>query len=102
MATVNRRDRFIDLAALLLIVAGVALYVDGTARLRAIALLSYRHPGARGIRQLDVADRARYESNGGIALVVLGAVVGVVSATSHARRKRELHAVSQSGDQLPG
>jgi hypothetical protein len=87
MATVNRRDRFIDLAALLLLVAGVALYVDGTARLRAISLLSYRHPGARGIRQLDVADRARYESNGGIALVVLGVTVGVVSAVTHARRR---------------
>lgn len=88
MATVNRRDRLVDLAALLLIVAGIALYADGTARLHAIERFTYRHPGPRGVAQLDVADRARYEANAGITLVVLGAVVGVVSAVRHSRRGR--------------
>lgn len=88
MATVTRRDRFVDLAALLLILAGTALYLDGTARLRAIALLSYQHPGMRGVSQLAVADRARYESNGGIALVVFGGAVGAMSFARVARRGR--------------
>jgi hypothetical protein len=80
MATVTRRDRLVDLAALLLILAGVATYLDGAARLREIARLSFRHPGPQGVRQLDVADRARYESNGGMALIGVGALVGVASA----------------------
>ena len=86
MATITRRDRHADIAALLLIVAGAALYVDGTARLRDIAQLTFAHPGPRGVKQLDVADRARYESNGGIVLVVLGGLAGVGSAVRVARR----------------
>jgi hypothetical protein len=95
MATVTRRDRFVDLAALLLILAGAGLYLDGTARLRDIARLSFKHPGAPGIRQLDVADRARYESNGGIGLVILGAVIGTASALRVVRRG---HAAPSSSD----
>lgn len=86
MAKVTRSDRLVDLAALLLIVVGVALYADGTARLHAIERLTYRHPGPRGIAQLDVADRARYEANAGITLVLLGAVVGAASALRVVRR----------------
>ena len=80
MATITRRDRLIDLAALVLIVAGVALYLDGNARLQGISRLTYKHPGPRGVRQLDMADRARYECNAGIGLAILGCVVGAVSA----------------------
>jgi len=80
MATITRRDRMVDLAALALILLGVALYMDGTLRLRAITQLSYKQPGPRGVRQLDVADRARYECNAGIVLTVIGAVVGAASA----------------------
>jgi len=80
MATVTRRDRLVDLAALLLIVAGTALYLYGTVRLKEIAQLTWRHPGPLGVKQLDAADRARYACNGGMALVVVGAVVGVWSA----------------------
>jgi hypothetical protein len=87
MPTVSRRDRLTDLAALVIILAGIALYLDGTARLRAIGQLSYQHPGPRGQSALAAADRARYESNAGIALAVAGALVGVSSALSHARRR---------------
>jgi hypothetical protein len=87
MATVTRRDRLVDLAALLLIVAGVALYATGTWQLRQIMRYSYQHPGPRGTKQLQVADRARYGANTGIALVVLGAGVGIASAVRVARRR---------------
>lgn len=80
MATITRRDRLVDLGALALIVAGIALYVDGTARLQAIGRLSFRQPGPPGVRQLDMADRARHECNAGIGLAVAGCVVGVASA----------------------
>lgn len=88
MATVTRRDRLVDLAALLCILAGAALYLDGAARLRAISQFSYRHPGPRGVRMLEVADRARYESNAGMGLVVLGAAIGAASALRVVRRTR--------------
>jgi hypothetical protein len=87
MPTVTRRDRLVDLAALLLILAGAACYVHGTYRLRQIMRYSYQHPGPRGTKQLRVADSARYEANAGIALVVLGAAVGVASAVRVARRR---------------
>lgn len=88
MATVTRRDRLFDLAALAVIVLGIVLYLDGAARLQAIARLTYRHPGPHGIRQLDVADRARWESNGGIALALAGCLVGAASAARVVRRGR--------------
>jgi hypothetical protein len=88
MATVTRRDRLVDLAALLVILLGIGLYLDGAARLRNISQLTYRHPGPAGVRQLDVADRARYESNAGLALAVVGCLVGAVSAARVVRRAR--------------
>lgn len=87
MATVTRRDRLVDLAALLLIVAGIALYGLGTYQLRRIARFSYQHPGPPGTKQLKMADRARYAANTGIAVVVLGAAMGVASAVRVARRR---------------
>ena len=87
MTSVSRRDRLTDLAALILILAGIALYLDGTSRLRAISAYSYEHPGPRGESALKAADRARYGANGGIALGVIGCAVGVFSAVRHARRR---------------
>ena len=85
MATVSRRDRLTDLAALLLLLAGIALYLDAGARLRTIAGYSYQHPGPRGESQLVAADRARTESYAGLGLAVVGVAVGVASALRHAR-----------------
>ncbi len=87
MTSVSRRDRLTDLVALVLILAGIALYLDGTSRLGAISAYSYRHPGPRGQSALAAADRARYESNGGVALSVIGCAVGIFSAVRHARRR---------------
>ena len=87
MSTVSRRDRLTDLAALVLILAGIALYLDGTAQLRAISAYSYRHPGPRGQSALTAADHARYESNGAMSLAAAGCLVGVFSALRHARRR---------------
>jgi len=85
MATVSRRDRMVDLAALLLIVGGVALYLVAAAKLRSISLYSRANPGPPGA--LDAADRARYLSYGGLALVAVGSCIGVVAAGLHARRR---------------
>jgi hypothetical protein len=86
MATVSRRDRLTDLAALVLILAGIALYLDAGVRMRAISAYSYQHPGPRGQSALVAADWARWESYGGLGLAVLGCAVGVASAARHARR----------------
>ncbi|MDB4899177.1 MAG: hypothetical protein JWN53_985 [Gemmatimonadetes bacterium] len=91
MANVARIDRYLDLAALCVIVAGVLLYLDGTARLRGIESFTYKHPGPAGVSQLKQADHARYEANGGFALAVLGCLLGAVSARRHARRDPELN-----------
>ena len=88
MAIVSRRDRFVDLAALALILAGIALYLYGTRRLREITKLSYQHPGPQGLSQRTVADHARYECNAGIGLAIAGCVVGVAAAVRHARGRR--------------
>jgi hypothetical protein len=85
MATVSRRDRLTDLAALVLIIAGIALYLDAGARLRTISTYSYQHPGPRGESALVAADRARMESYAGLGFVALGCVAGVASALRHAR-----------------
>jgi len=87
MPTVSRRDRLTDLAALLVILAGIALYLDAGARLRTISAYSYTHPGPRGQSALAAADWARYEAYGGLGLAVLGCSVGVASALAHSRRK---------------
>ena len=86
MATVSRRDRLTDLAALVLILAGIALYLDAGARLRTISGYSYQHPGPRGESAIAAADRARLESYGGLGLVAIGCAVGVASAIRHAGR----------------
>lgn len=88
MAIVSRRDRLTDLAALVLLLAGIALYVDAGARMRAISAYSYQHPGPRGESALAAADRARYESYGGLGLAVLGCAVGVASALNHSKPRQ--------------
>ena len=85
MASVSRRDRLVDLSALLLIVAGAVLYVVAAVKLHDISLYSRANPGPPGA--LDAADRARYMSYAGLALITLGCVVGVVAAGLHARRR---------------
>jgi hypothetical protein len=87
MPTVSRRDRLTDLAALLLILAGVAIGLHAGMRLGGIAKLSYRHPGPQGQSALAAADRARYESYVGVGVAILGCIVGVTSAVLHARRR---------------
>jgi hypothetical protein len=90
MATVSRRDRLTDLAGLVLILAGIALYFDAGARLRTISGYSYQNPMPHGQSALKAADRARFESYGGLALAVLGCAVGVASAVRHARGTPQL------------
>jgi hypothetical protein len=85
MTTVSRRDRLTDLAALVLLLAGIALYLDAGVRMRAISAYSYQHPGPRGESQLAAADRARTESYGGLGLAAFGVIVGMGSALRHAR-----------------
>lgn len=85
MTTVSRRDRLVDLAALVLIVAGAAVYLFAAARLREISLYSRTNPGPPGA--LVAADQARYLSYAGLVLVSVGACVGVVAAGLHARRR---------------
>jgi hypothetical protein len=86
MTTVSRRDRLVDLAALLLIVAGATLYLVAASKLHAISLYSRTNPGPPGA--LDAADRARYLSYAGLAVVAVGACVGVAAAGLHVRRRR--------------
>jgi hypothetical protein len=88
MPTVSRRDRLTDLAALVLILAGIALYLDAGARLHTISAYSYQHPGPRGESALAAADLARRESYGGLGLTMLGCAVGVASALRHAQARR--------------
>ena len=90
MATVSRRDRLTDLAGLVIILAGIALYLDAGARLRTISGYSYGNPMPFGQSALAAADWARRESYGGLALAVLGCAVGVASAVRHARSARPL------------
>ena len=85
MTTVSRRDRLVDLTALLLIVAGAALYLVAAVKLHGISLYSRTNPGPPGA--LVAADQARYVSYAGIAMVAVGACVGVVAAGLHARRR---------------
>jgi hypothetical protein len=87
MADVLRRDRIVDAIALLLILAGAALYVDSQVRFRAIMHYSWQHPGPRGVSQVRAADHARYEANTAFGLITLGAAIGVAAAVRHSRRK---------------
>jgi len=85
MSSVSRRDRQIDLGALLLIAIGAALYIVAAVKLHAISLYSRTNPGPPGA--LVAADQARYMSYAGVGLIILGCVVGVVAARLHARRR---------------
>jgi hypothetical protein len=86
MAKPTRHDRLLDLAALVCILAGVAFCLDGTARLTGISRLSYRSPGPAGVKQVDVADHARYEAYLGVALALIGCIGGTVHAVRVNRR----------------
>jgi hypothetical protein len=85
MTPVSRRDRQIDLGALLLIVLGAALYIVAAVKLHTISLYSKTNPGPPGA--LVAADQARYMSYAGVVLITLGCAVGVVAAGLHARRR---------------
>jgi len=85
MTSVSRRDRQIDLGALLLIVVGTAVYIIAATKLHTISLYSRTNPGPPGA--LVAADQARYTSYAGVALITIGCVVGVVAAGLHARRR---------------
>ena len=85
MTPVSRRDRQIDLGALLLIAIGAALYIVAAVKLHTISLYSRTNPGPPGA--LVAADQARYMSYAGIVLITLGCVVGVIAAGMHARRR---------------
>jgi hypothetical protein len=86
MTSVSRRDRQIDLGALLLIVVGAAMYVVAAVQLRSISLYSKKNPGPP--HALVAADNARYTSYAGVALIAAGCCVGVAAAGLHARRRR--------------
>lgn len=88
MSIVSRRGRLMDLAALLCIVVGIGLYLTATWQLQEIGKLSYRNPGPAGQSARAAADRARYLSYGGVAVIITGCLVGVVGAVGHARAKR--------------
>ncbi len=88
MPTVSRHGRLIDLSALLCIVVGAGLYLVAAMQLREIGKLSYQNPGPAQQSALTVADRARYLSYAGVALVVIGFIVGTAGAIGHARAHR--------------
>jgi hypothetical protein len=87
MSDVLRRDRIVDIVAVLLILLGLAVYADSQRRFGDVMRYSWKHPGPRSVSQLDMADRARYEANTAFGFVIVGAAVGVVAAVSHSRRR---------------
>ncbi|CAN5898401.1 hypothetical protein BH11GEM2_BH11GEM2_02320 [soil metagenome] len=87
MPTVTRQARLLDLACLLFILTGIGMGYAASVRLQEISKLSYRHPGPRSESALTAADHARYLAYGGVALVVLGCVIGAGGAIQGARRK---------------
>ena len=86
MTQVSRRDRQADLAAVLIIAAGAALYLFAAARLHTISLYSKANPGPPGA--LVAADQARYTSYAGVALIGVGCLVSVAAAMLHQWRRR--------------
>ena len=88
MPTVSRNARLMDLAALGLILLGIALCLAANSRMQEIGKLSYQHPGPRSQPALAAADRARYLAYGGIGVILTGCVVAVAGAIGHSRRKR--------------
>lgn len=87
MPPVSRRDRLVDLAALLLILIGIALFLDSSSRFHAILAFSFEHPGPRGQSQLAAADRARLEFYLAVGVALVGCVVGAASFARHVRRR---------------
>ena len=87
MSTVTRQARLLDLACLLLILAGGGMGYAASVRLGEISKLSYRHPGPRSESALTAADHARYLAYGGVGCVVIGCVIGAGGAIQGARRK---------------
>jgi hypothetical protein len=88
MPTVTRQARLLDLACLVFILAGGGMGYAASVRLQEISKLSYRHPGPRSESALAAADHARYLAYGGVALVILGCVIGAGGAIQGARRKQ--------------
>jgi len=85
MTVVSRRDRQVDLGALLLIVSGAVLYAFAAVQLHTISLYSKANPGPPGA--LDAADQARYLSYAGVAIIAIGFGVGIAAAILHSRRR---------------
>jgi hypothetical protein len=92
MTQVSKLDRQADLAAVLIIAAGVALYLSAAIRLYSISQYSKTNPGPPGA--LVAADHARYASYAGVALVGIGCLVSVAAAVLHQWRKRARAAAS--------
>lgn len=86
MPTVTRQARLLDLACLLFILVGAGMGYVASTRLQEISKLSFRHPGPRSESALTAADHARYLAYGGVALVILGCVIGAGGAIHGARR----------------
>jgi hypothetical protein len=86
MTPVSRRDRQVDLAAIVIIAAGGALWLCSVAWLYTISQYSKANPGPPGA--LVAADQARYTSYAGVMLVALGCLVGVYAAAAHQWRRR--------------
>ena len=79
---VGRAGRLRDLAAVLLIVGGAALYLYAGAGLRGIAAGRYQAPPG-AFRNLAEANRLSTLSRVGVGLVLLGVGVGVWSFLRH-------------------
>ncbi|MEP6618289.1 MAG: hypothetical protein ABJE47_03195 [bacterium] len=88
MSIPSRQDRLVDLAALLLILAGAVACVVASGQLHEISQLSYQHPGPRTISQLTAADHARYLAYAGVLVIGVGIGVAVAGAIRVSRRKR--------------
>jgi hypothetical protein len=85
MTLVSKRDRQVDLGALLLIVAGAAIYLFAALQLHDISLYSKTNPGPPGA--LDAADQARHLSYAGVVILTIGCCVGIAAAILHQRRR---------------
>ena len=86
MTLVSRRDRQADLASIVIIAAGAAIWLFAVAWLHTISQYSKANPGPPGA--LVAADQARYTSYAGVMLIGLGCVVGVWAAAVHQWRRR--------------
>jgi NADH:ubiquinone oxidoreductase subunit 2 (subunit N) len=86
MTIVSRRDRQADLAAIVIIAAGAAVWLFAVAWLYTISQYSKTNPGPPGA--LVAADQARYTSYAGVVLIAVGCFVGVCAAAVHQWRRR--------------